>query len=94
MFVTFVEAHVAADREFDLVSAWEAAPDSFPEGFIESSLVRSESGEWRIVTVWESREAVLAMRGAGRPAALVMFEAAGASPTVSMWDVVGRKRPS
>lgn len=94
MFVTIVQGMVAPDREGDLRSAWESNSVAAPPGLIESSLLRTESGEWRIVTVWESRDAVLAMRAAGRPAALVMFEQAGSAPEVSMWTVEGRLRAS
>ena len=90
MFVTIVDGAVDPGREGDLRSGWEENTEAVPAGFIESSLLRSESGAWRIVTVWESREAVMAMRAAGRPAALVMFEQAGSEPSVSMWMVEGR----
>lgn len=91
MFVTMVEATVASEREGDLRAAWAAeTAGALPPGLLESSLIRGEHGSWRVVTVWESREAVLAMRSAGRPAAVVMFERAGAEPSVSMWTVEGR----
>jgi hypothetical protein len=92
VFVTMVQGMVAPDREGDLRAAWESNSEVAPPGLIESSLLRTESGEWRIVTVWESRDAELAMRAAGRPAALVMFEQAGSDPAVSMWTVEGRLR--
>ena len=92
MFVTMVEAPVPPEREQALKDAWQAQTSggSLPAGLLESSLIRSESGTWRVVTVWESRDAVLAMRAAGRPAAAVMFESAGAEPSVSMWTVEAR----
>lgn len=93
MFVTIVEGAVDLDRENDLRSAWAGNTGAVPPGFIESSLLRSDSGTWRIVTVWESKEAVMAMRASGRPAALVMFEQAGSEPSVSMWSVEGRIPP-
>lgn len=90
MFVTMVEGRVDAEREQDLLDAWEEATRAqAPPGLVESTLARSDDGTWRIVTSWESREAVLAMRSAGRPAALVMFERAGCEATVSMWSVRG-----
>jgi heme-degrading monooxygenase HmoA len=92
MYVTIVEGAVDAAREDDLRSAWqETTSQALPDGFIESSLLRADDGTWRIVTVWESEEAVIAMRASGeRPAALVMFERAGSEPSVSMWTVKGR----
>jgi hypothetical protein len=91
MFVTIVEGTVGAAREGDLRSAWQDKSAALPEGLIESSLLRAEDGTWRIVTMWESVEAVLAMRASGQqPAALGMFEQAGSRPSVSMWTVEGR----
>jgi heme-degrading monooxygenase HmoA len=92
VYVTIVEGAVDAAREDDLRSAWEeTTSQALPDGFIESSLLRADDGTWRIVTVWESEEAVIAMRASGeRPAALVMFERAGSEPSVSMWTVEGR----
>jgi heme-degrading monooxygenase HmoA len=92
MYVTIVEGAVDAEREGDLRSAWEDTTSAaLPNGFIESSLLRADDGTWRIVTVWESKETVMTMRASGeRPAALVMFERAGAEPSVSMWTVEGR----
>ncbi len=91
MFVTIVEGAVEAVREGDLRSAWKDNTAILPAGFIESSLLRAETGTWRIVTVWESKEAVMAMRASGEPpAALLMFEQAGSKPSVSMWTVEDR----
>jgi len=92
MFVTIVEAAVEVGREPDLRSAWgEVAAGALPPGFIESTLLRTEGGIWRIVTVWESKDAVVAMRATGQPpAALVVFERAGAEPSISMSTVEGR----
>jgi heme-degrading monooxygenase HmoA len=92
MFVTIVEATVETGKEGALRAAWEeVTAGPLPAGFIESSLLRTEEGHWRIVTVWESKDAVLAMRAKGEPpAALVVYQRAGASPTVSMSTVEGR----
>lgn len=91
MFVTIVEGAIEANREGDLRSAWEDKTAALPAGFIESSLLRAEDGIWRIVTVWESKEVVMAMRASGEPpAAPIMFEQAGSKPSVSMWTVEGR----
>jgi heme-degrading monooxygenase HmoA len=96
MFVTMVEGSVEATREDDLRSAWKEVTDAeLPAGFIESSLLRADDGTWRIVTFWESKEAVMAMRASGEPpAAPIMFERAGSRPSVSMWTVEGRVRAS
>ena len=69
----------------------EKTAGNLPAGFIESSLLRAEGGTWLVVTVWESKEAVTAMRASGEPpAAPVRFEQAGSKPSLSMWTVEGR----
>ena len=90
MYMTMVEGEVTEERVADLHAAWKENTADLPVGLLESFLVRSESGVWRIVTVWESKDAVMAMRASGRPAALVMFERAGSVGSVSMWSVEGR----
>jgi heme-degrading monooxygenase HmoA len=95
MFVTIAEGNVEAAREGDLRSAWEdTVSRALPAGFIESSLLRTEDGTWRIVTFWESREAVIAMRASGEPpGAVVIFERAGVRPSVSLCTVEARIEP-
>ena len=62
MFVTMVEGSVEVTRGDDLRSAWKEVTDAeLPAGFIESSLLRADDGTWRIVTFWESKEAVMAV---------------------------------
>lgn len=94
MIVTTAEATVEEAREADLLAAWaEVTAGPLPEGLVESTLVQSEGGKWRIHTVWESRGAIEKMRATtDTPAAIAMFAAAGASPTVAAWDVVGHVR--
>jgi len=88
MFITTVEGIVEPAREADLQDAWnDVVQAGLPAGLLESFLVRSDENRWRIVTIWESREAVITMRAQGRPAAVVMFETAGARPEASLWDV-------
>ncbi len=78
MFATIPESAVDPAREGDLLDAWELTTSALPLGFIESSLPRTEDGTSRIVTVWESKEAVMAMRASGGPpAALVCSNALG-----------------
>jgi hypothetical protein len=92
MFVTIVEGAVDDARESDLRSAWdERTSGQLPTGLVESYLMRADDGMWRIVTIWESKEAVMAMRAiVDKPTAILIFEQAGSRPSVSMWDVERR----
>ena len=90
MFVTTVEGTVEAAREGDLRSAWDDMSADLPAGFIESFLLHAEDETWRIVTIWESKEAVMALRASGRPTARTMFERAGSTASLSTWTVEAR----
>lgn len=93
MVVTMVEARVPADRERDLIGAYEeATEEALPAEIAETFLLRASDGDtWRIATVWRSREALDAYRASVEtPQAITMFRAAGAEPTLAIFDVVRR----
>lgn len=89
MVITILEATVAPERAPDLQAAFRAAAEQAPPGFIRSHLVSAMADPtvWRIETLWSSREALLAMRQTGTPAGVLMFRAAGAEPSLSLYDV-------
>jgi quinol monooxygenase YgiN len=91
MILTMLEARVAPAREAALQAAYrDAAQDVLPRGLVRSTLVRSSNDRtmWRIETLWESREALDAMRGTGTPRGVLIFRAAEAEPTFSAFEVV------
>lgn len=96
MVVTVLEANVAPERAADLTAAYrQAAAGPFPPGLLRSTLLRdsSDSARWRIETVWQSHEALVAMRGAGKPRGVQIFEAAGAAPSLSVFDAIADLTP-
>ena len=90
MVLTILEASVAADRAADLEAAFRQAGGDPPPGLIRSHLISAAADptRWRIETLWTSREALAAMRQTGTPAGVLMFRAAGAEPSLSVYDVV------
>ena len=90
MVLTVLEATVAPERAADLQAAFRNAATQVPPGLVRSHLVTAAADptRWRIETFWTSREALAAMRQtAGTPAGVLMFRAAGAEPTLSVYDV-------
>ena len=90
MILTVLEATVAPERASELRAAFQsAAAAGLPPGFVRSLLISSanDATHWRIETLWASREVLAAMRQAGTPAGVLMFRAAGAEPTLSVYDV-------
>lgn len=91
MILTVLEAQLPQGGEEALRAAYAAAGvEPFPPGLVRTELLRDvhEAARWRIQTWWASREALEAMRGAGTPAGVRMFRAAGAEPTLSIFEVV------
>ena len=90
MVLTVLEAHVPPGQEAGLQAAYAAAAAALPAGLVRSELLRDarDATRWRIQTWWASREALDAMRSAGTPAGVLMFRAAGAEPTLAIFDVL------
>ena len=90
MVLTVLEAHVSLDRADDLQAAYIAAREKLPPGLIRSNLLRDTADPqlWRIQSLWESREALDAMRSAGTPGGVLMFRSAGAEPTLTVFSVI------
>jgi quinol monooxygenase YgiN len=90
MVLTVLEATVSPDRTADLESAFRAAAAQVPPALVRSHLLcaSSDRTRWRIETLWQSRAALEAYRQTtATPAGLLMFRAAGAEPTLSVFDV-------
>jgi heme-degrading monooxygenase HmoA len=89
MVLTILEATVSPERAADLQAAFRHAAAQVPPGLIRSHLVSAAADptRWRIETLWASRDALAAMRQAGTPAGVLMFRAAGAEPSLAIYDV-------
>jgi len=90
MIITTLDATVDAGRVKDLETAYAAAEKQpRPDGLLYSHLLNDvrESTRWRIETAWDSMDSLQAMRGQGTPAGVLMFRAAGAEPTLGIWEV-------
>ena len=91
--MTILEAHVDPDKAAMLEQAYAdgtASPERRGQGPVESFLIHSTSDPtlWRILSVWISREALDEMRRTTAvPAGVLMFRAAGAEPTLSVFQI-------
>jgi heme-degrading monooxygenase HmoA len=91
MVITVLEARVAEDRVNDLERAYREGTAEMSPDIVETFLVRDATDPtlFRIMTAWVSREALDAMRASGvTPRGVQIFQAAGASPQLSIFDVV------
>lgn len=95
MVITVIEAVVEPGRVADLEQAYRDAMAALPSEIVETFLVRNPyaSDTYQIITVWESREALLALRASGvTPSGTVIFQAAGATPKHVVLDVMVSSR--
>jgi quinol monooxygenase YgiN len=93
MVITILEAHVTPDNVAALEAAYSQGIEQLDAGITETFLVRASKDThlWRIITVWESRTALEAMRQSGQtPRGVVMFHAAQAEPELSIFEVVAQ----
>ena len=91
MVLTVLEANIPLGQEAALQAAYQAAATAaLPPGLVRTELLRDsrDPSRWRIQTWWTSREVLEAMRTAGTPAGVLMFRAAGAEPSLSIFEVV------
>jgi hypothetical protein len=89
--ITVLSAEVAHERQADLKTAYRTAVEGDrPSGLLRTVLLQdaNDGVQWRIETLWESREALAAMRGTGTPQGILIFRAAGAEPTLALFEVV------
>ena len=90
MVITVLEALVPTDKAAVLQSTFQNAVDHLDAGIVQTFLLHGlrEADLWQIVTVWESRAALDAMRQSGEtPRGVLIFRAAGAEPGLSVFDV-------
>ena len=91
MVITVLEAQVAPEKAARLEEAFKEGIENLDTGIVQTFLLRSskDASQWRIVTVWRSREALDAMRRSGdTPRGVLMFRAANAEPVLSVFDVM------
>jgi len=89
MLVTMLEAQVPDDQAAVLINEYGAAVDALPPVIVETFLLHAAGSDlWRIVTVWASRDALDEYRrSVDTPAGVLMFRAAGAEPSLAIFDV-------
>ncbi len=93
MVITILEAQVAPEKAAILEAEFKAAVGELEPGLRQTFLLRSfkDPAAWKIVTVWESREALEQMRRISEtPKGVLMFRAAGAEPALSVQEIVAQ----
>ena len=91
MVVTMLEARLPDDQGAVLIDEYGAATagDALPPVIVETFLLHAAGSDlWRIVTVWASQDALDQYReSVETPEGVRMFRAAGAEPSLTIFDV-------
>jgi heme-degrading monooxygenase HmoA len=90
--LTEVTARVDPARDQELLDGFhELLRGPVPDGLLRTELLRGDDGDWRIQTLWASREALEAMRAAAEPpAAPTLLRSVGAEPRLTILEVSAR----
>jgi hypothetical protein len=87
--VTMVSAHIAPDREAEVVDGFAAAVRAGMPERRHTSLLRGDGDLWRIVTFWRNRgDLDHYLAHAEHPFATTLFERAGGVPRVEILEHV------
>jgi quinol monooxygenase YgiN len=95
MVMTSLEARVEPEKQAALKKALEEQMAKKLPGLTEAILTRSaqDPNHWRLMGIWESREAFEKYRGSVDVlAGFQIFRAAGAEPAMSMFEIVQRQK--
>jgi heme-degrading monooxygenase HmoA len=90
MVITVLEAQVAPEKASLLEATYKEAIEHLDAGIVQTCLIQNskDTAIWQIVTYWESREALDAMRQTGEtPRGVLIFRAADAEPHLTVFKV-------
>jgi heme-degrading monooxygenase HmoA len=91
MVLTQLEGKVANEHWHKLKQAYDEGLQQLPSFIYQTYLVQDDSDKdlWRILTIWHNRQDLEAYQASVEtPQGVVMFRAAGAEPTLSIYEVV------
>ena len=95
MVITILEAYVAPEKVSLLEASYKQVTEHLDVGIVQTFLTQStnEPTVWQIVTHWESRDALNAMRQTGEtPRGVLIFQAVGAEPRFSIFRVAANAK--
>jgi hypothetical protein len=91
LVLSITSATVAPASADHLVAAYRAVTAALPHSVLHTVLVKGDADDWRIITLWRSREQMLEYRRkVGTSAAVKVFRDVNAEPTVTEFAVAHR----
>jgi len=92
--LSITSATVPPEAEAAVTGAYRDVTSKLPHAVLHTVLVKGDANDWRIITLWRSREQLDEYRRqVGTPAAVKIFQDAGGRPTVEILDVAHEAVP-
>src|ERR671936_391555 len=89
--VTITSAAAVPQWADAVTRAYREVTSKLPHSVLHTSLVHGDGDDWRIITMWRSREQLQEYRRkVGTSPAVTIFRDAGAEPSVTELEVVHR----
>ena len=85
--MSILEADMPADKASKLEANYAEGTKQLDPGIVQTFLIKN-GNKCKIITLWESKEALFAMKSKGTPKGVLMFRYAGVEPTLLVYDVV------
>ncbi|MFH0737480.1 MAG: antibiotic biosynthesis monooxygenase [Candidatus Micrarchaeota archaeon] len=87
MVMTILEAEMPPDKAAKLETNFAEGAKALEPGMVRTFLIKN-GGKCKIITLWESKEALSAMKSKGTPKQVLMFRYAGVEPSLLAYDIV------
>ena len=87
LVMSILEAEMPLDKAAKLEANYAEGIKMLDPGVVQTFLIRNGT-KCKILTLWESKEALFAMKSKGTPKGVLMFRYAGVEPTLLAYDVV------
>jgi len=87
MVMSILEGDLVPDKAAKLEANFADYVKVPEPGIVQTFLIRN-AGKCKVITLWESKEALTAMKVKGTPKGVLMFRYAGVEPGLLVYDVV------
>jgi len=87
MVMSILEGDLSSDKAAKLEANFADGVKTLEPGIVQTFIIKNAS-KCKIITLWESREALVAMKSKGTPKGVLMFRYAGVEPALLVYDVV------
>lgn len=85
--MSILEADMPPEKAAKLEANYAEGIKALDPGIIQTFLIKN-GAKCKIITIWESREALNAMKSKGTPKSVLMFRYAGVEPTLLTYEIV------